>query len=116
MNCGEIIPYKRKQNGKYCSDTCQYEGITKVRINEWLNGKDVINHAGVIKTYFMNKYNNKCEVCGWGQVNTYSNTIPLEIHHIDGNKYNNIPENIKLLCPNCHSLTSTNKGNKRGYA
>ena len=32
--------------------------------------------------------------------------IPLEIHHIDGDCTNNKMENLQLLCPNCHSLTS----------
>lgn len=33
--------------------------------------------------------------------------IPLELHHIDGNHHNNTSENVKLLCPNCHSQTKT---------
>ena len=44
--------------------------------------------------------------------------IPLEVHHIDGDKTNNKLENLQLLCPNCHSLTETyrgaNRGNSRG--
>lgn len=35
------------------------------------------------------------------------NSIPLEIDHIDGNHENNNLENLRLLCPNCHSLTPT---------
>jgi hypothetical protein len=31
--------------------------------------------------------------------------IPLELHHIDSNRYNNALENLQLLCPNCHALT-----------
>ena len=36
--------------------------------------------------------------------------IPLELHHIDGDKYNNLIENIQLLCPNCHALTDNYRG------
>lgn len=50
----------------------------------------------------------KCELCGWNMKNIYSNTIPLEVHHINGKAENN-PENLQILCPNCHSLTSTYK-------
>ena len=39
-----------------------------------------------------------------------ANNIPLEIEHIDGNYKNNDESNLILLCPNCHSLTSTYKG------
>ena len=45
-----------------------------------------------------------------GEINKYTNKIPLEIEHIDGNYKNNNEENLILLCPNCHSLTSTYKG------
>lgn len=30
------------------------------------------------------------------------NTDKLEIHHIDYNRFHNNPENLKLLCRNCH--------------
>lgn len=33
--------------------------------------------------------------------------ISLELEHIDGNRQNNARENLKLLCPNCHSMTPT---------
>ena len=36
--------------------------------------------------------------------------IPLEIHHIDGNHKNNKLENLQILCPNCHSLTTNYRG------
>jgi hypothetical protein len=33
--------------------------------------------------------------------------IPLEVHHIDGDKLNNVESNLKLVCPNCHALTDS---------
>lgn len=63
----------------------------------------------------LEKNNYKCELCGWGEENTYTHTIPLEIHHIDGDYTNNKEENLQVLCPNCHSLTETYKShNKNG--
>lgn len=50
----------------------------------------------------------KCEICGnttWNNV-----PIPLELHHIDGNHYNNAWDNLQILCPNCHALTNNNSG------
>ena len=65
----------------------------------------------------MLKYNNKCSRCGWGEINTYTGKVPLQVHHIDGNPNNNDISNLALLCPNCHSLTesygSRNKGKGR---
>ncbi len=41
-------------------------------------------------------------------------TISLQLDHINGNKLDHRMENIRLLCPNCHSQTETFAGkNKR---
>lgn len=46
-----------------------------------------------------------CKVCG---IDSWlGNSIVLEIDHIDGNYLNNTLENLRFLCPNCHSQTST---------
>ena len=63
-----------------------------------------------VRRYLKEKSNNKCSKCGWGEKNPYTNLIPLEIDHKDGNYLNNKEDNLELLCPNCHSLTSTWKG------
>jgi hypothetical protein len=42
--------------------------------------------------------------------------IPLELDHIDGNNENNALENLRLLCPNCHALTSTYRGKNQKRA
>ena len=51
---------------------------------------------------------NKCECCG--QSIWLNHNIPLEIHHIDGDKLNNSRDNLVLLCPNCHALTDNYRG------
>ena len=112
LNCN--IPLE-KSIKKYCSNKCQKEYEYKKYISEWKNG----NISGMrgkyqismhIKRYIFEKYNNKCSICGWNKVNPYTKTIPLEIEHKDGNFENNNEDNLILLCPNCHSLTSTYKG------
>lgn len=65
--------------------------------------------------YLLQKFDNKCSICGWNKKHPVSNTSPLHVHHKDGNTKNNLEDNLDLLCPNCHSLTenfgSRNKGN-----
>ena len=41
---------------------------------------------------------------------------PITLHsdHIDGNAANNVPENLRLICPNCHAQTPTYKNKNRG--
>ena len=36
--------------------------------------------------------------------------MPLELHHVNGNCFDNRIENLQLLCPNCHSLTDNHAG------
>lgn len=54
----------------------------------------------------------KCEICGG--VEWLGKPIPLELDHIDGNHYNNDFTNLRIICPNCHSLTPTNAGKNVG--
>lgn len=83
----------------------------KSGLEDGLKGKFGISKY--IRDYLLNKYDYKCQICGWGKTNTYTNTIPLEIHHIDGNHLNNNEDNLQVLCPNCHSLTSTHKNHNK---
>ncbi|MFG3020218.1 HNH endonuclease signature motif containing protein [Streptomyces sp. NPDC048254] len=46
-----------------------------------------------------------CEKCGWAEVNPVSGRVPLHVDHIDGYRTKNRPEDLRLLCPNCHALT-----------
>jgi len=50
----------------------------------------------------------KCERCG--NTEWEGQAIPLEVHHVDGDKHNNALSNLQLLCPNCHALTPTYRG------
>jgi 5-methylcytosine-specific restriction endonuclease McrA len=52
----------------------------------------------------------KCEKCGLTKWN--NSEITLQLHHINGNCYDNRLENLQLLCPNCHSQTENYCGKK----
>lgn len=103
------------ESQKYCSYQCQQDYQRMEKVNLWLEGK----HNGMrgktstaiwIKWYLINQHGEKCMECGWCERNKYTGNIPIELEHIDGDYSNNKIENLKLLCPNCHSLTPTYKG------
>ena len=115
--CGNIINSKNKF---FCSNLCRQEYQKQKYLTNWKLGLEsgLSGEFGIssyIRNYLLNKSNYKCELCGWGEINTFTNKIPLEIHHKDGNYLNNSEDNLQVLCPNCHSLTETFKShNKNG--
>lgn len=57
----------------------------------------------------------KCELCGWAEM-SMDGRIPVELDHINGKRNDNRLENLRVLCPNCHSLQPTHRGkNKKVY-
>lgn len=113
LYCGKELIQAQRHN-IYCSNECANAAKFNNKVQAWLNGEyDGTIKNGVIsstiKRYLLQQANYKCSVCGWGEVNPVTGKVPLEIHHIDGNYLNNSIENLQVLCPNCHSLTSNYK-------
>lgn len=55
-----------------------------------------------------------CEICGQSAIWNGKKLI-LQLDHIDGNHYNNSIENLRIVCPNCHSQTKTFCGRKNRH-
>lgn len=61
----------------------------------------------------------QCVECGIGP-EWNGKHITLQLDHIDGDKFNNLRDNLRILCPNCHSQThtfgSSSLGSKSGVS
>ena len=128
LNCGKELNISNVNNRshKFCSNKCQSEYTYKQYIQKWLNGEEVENKGAkngrkgekqisvYIKKYLYEKYNGCCQLCGWNKIHPILKYAPLQVHHIDGNAFNNSPNNLQLLCPNCHALTENYSGLNRG--
>jgi 5-methylcytosine-specific restriction endonuclease McrA len=53
----------------------------------------------------------RCERCG-NEGEWMGQTMTLELHHINGDHFDNRLENLQILCPNCHSLTDSYRRRK----
>lgn len=116
-HCSKEFRYNpANKTGKYCSNACQQDFQKKQRIQEWLTEGRFPGKIA-LRQYLTEIHGYKCSCCGISEWN--NNPITLDVDHIDGNPYNDIPSNLRYLCPNCHSQTPTykakNKGSGREY-
>lgn len=118
MSCKkDLLSYQ----GKYCSNQCQQNHQFLSYIEKWKGGvKDggrgilTRNISKHLRRYVYEKFGGKCSQCGWHALHPKTNTSPLEVDHIDGDSENNHEENLRLLCPNCHSLTTNFRNHNKG--
>ena len=122
ITCGTTIESNRKDK-KYCKECLRKRKIEQVmrarkkRFPEieigvgsgnssknkgpthpsWKTG--IIGYHNLIKRDY-------CRQC--------NSTEHLCIHHIDGNRYNNVLENLTILCKRCHQKLHTKRDSKTG--
>lgn len=97
----------------YCNSVChnkykyeEYIKNWKLDLNLGYSGK-TLQLSNPIRTYMLLKNNNSCQDCGWNKLHPVDNKPLVEIDHIDGDASNCKENNLRVLCPNCHSMTPT---------
>ncbi len=81
--------------------------LTKISISEILEGKHPYYQTNKLRVRLIKEGIKKemCEICGIKDWN--GKPVSFELDHIDGNSHNHKLENIRIICPNCHSQTET---------
>lgn len=105
LQCGKECIKKPQSTGKFCSNVCQreyqYINDTKPKIE-----RGEVTTPSTLKKYILREREHECSVCGlkpeWN-----GKPLALQLDHIDGDSDNCIPDNLRLLCPNCHTQTPT---------
>lgn len=67
--------------------------------------KNGVQYSATTRRRFLEKVPYRCNKCGISE--WQGKPITLQVEHKDGSQFNNILENLELLCPNCHSQTPT---------
>jgi hypothetical protein len=139
--CTKPISFHLKGINTYCSRSCSRKSLNVQRVYKrsgrqkyctvcdrvhFMKGDKCLSHQidfnivngvtydrNTLKKWLKKNRGVCCEIC---KLDKWSNEeIPLEVHHVDGDAGNNFPDNLQLLCPNCHAQTPNAKGRNRGY-
>lgn len=119
-HCNKPLAIRAQRANVYCSRRCQAEALYVAYIADWLAGRVSGNQTNgcaisdYVRRWLFERAASKCEQCGWGKQHPVTGAVPLCAHHKNGDAADTRPDNLELLCPNCHSMTKTYGGLNRG--
>lgn len=91
---GRTLPLRRKSIDEYLTKN---SNIQSFKLKKYLLEENIFKPIC-----------SSCNLSTW-----LTGLMPLELDHINGDNSNNELSNLRLLCPNCHALTSTYRGKNK---
>ena len=108
--CGKETEWTHQKMDKYCSNTCSGEGKLLESIERAKQG--LVKERPTLRKVLARINGYTCECCGVSEWN--GKEITLQVDHINGLANDNSIENLRLICPNCHSQSDTFGGRNKG--
>ena len=107
-----------RSSRSYCDECYSNSVMHDLKIPLWLNrewrGGTDTGLSKIIRNYLLKKENYSCQGCRFNVMHPDDGKTILEINHINGNGTDHSPENLEVLCPNCHALTSSYRARNMG--
>ena len=103
--------YPKRSSGRFCSVKCSGSYHHRVRSkSKFLSGEFL--DRSVQKVFVTERDGHKCHECGITE--WQGKPIVFDLSHQDGDPSNNDPDNLRLICQNCHGQTDSYGGKNRG--
>lgn len=102
--CGTSFRHSMKTVNRFCCIACSASFQKKVTLEKFLCGEKLSEKT--LKRCVLEVKGRFCSICGVGE-EWAGKPLTLQLDHIDGNSDNDLPINLRVLCPNCHSQTET---------
>jgi hypothetical protein len=128
--CRKALPYGKRLTNSFCDHSCaatmtnakrqkilkpkreSRESIHQQTLRRFELGQ--VSWRDTLRKLLIEIKGNKCSKCGLPPV-WCGEPLTLSVDHEDGNAGNNLPSNVRLLCPNCNSQTPTFGGRNKGH-
>ena len=107
-----------KAPGSSNCHNCHPTALKRSRIRSWLDGSwsggTDVKLSPTVRNYLLEQADYSCQKCSVRLFHPDDGASILEVNHIDGDGSNHRPENLEVICPNCHAMTSSYRGRNIG--